>query len=373
MKQALAELRLKWSKLAVRDKLLSTLGLLALVAPLGSGVKLPVLALVGILFARRRLASNLMGLRVTRAIRRRELFLCFQPKIDLSKGRVEGVEALVRWSDPKRGLVSPADFIEGVEASIFGRALDSFVLSAAVEHAKTLEQSGRPTSVAVNLSPASFEDPELAGKLCALLDEADLSPDLLQIEVTERVLDAAPNAASVIATLGEHGIGVALDDFGVGYSALQRLVRLELQCLKIDRSFVAEMETNPRAAVIIAWAVTLAHELGATVVAEGVEDEDTVHRLRALGVDCIQGYFISKPLTAQELAVWLERTDTSFADRRRGLDRRLRPEVRKRRTERRSWEDRRSRELAERAGRAERRGQWMAGAPPRGTALSSTR
>ena len=342
MKQAVAELRLKWGKLAVRDKLLVMLAVAVLVAPLGSDLKLPALAVLLVLHARRRLASNLMGFRVNRAINKGQLFLCFQPKVNLEKGELAGVEALVRWADPKRGLVSPAAFIEGVEDSIFGRALDSFVLSAAIEHAKVLEESGLRTTVAVNLSPGSFEDPELPARLCDLLAEADLAPELLQIEVTERVLDAAPNAASVITTLGENGIGVALDDFGVGYSALQRLVHLDLQCLKIDRSFVADMETNERASVIVAWAVALAHQLGASVVAEGVETEDTVHRLRALGVDCVQGYFVAKPLTAQELAIWLERADKSFPDRRRGIERRSRPEVRKRTTERRSWEDRRA-------------------------------
>lgn len=348
MTPAFAELRLKWAKLAARDKLVVPLAVFVLVLPLDRDLRALALALLAAFYLRRRLASNLIGLRVNRAIHKGQLFLCFQPKIGLETGDLSGVEALVRWAHPRRGLVAPAEFIEGVEASIFGRALDSFVLSAAVDHAKVLESIGHPTPVAVNLSPASFEDPELADKLCALLAEADLAPNLLQIEVTERVLDAAPNAASVVRGLRAHGIGVALDDFGVGYSALQRLARLELECLKIDRSFVADMDTNSRAAVIVAWAVSLAHQLGATVIAEGVETEDTVHHLRALGVDCVQGYFISKPLTAQELAVWLDRADTTFPDRRRGIDRRRRPEARKVKPERRSWEDRRTDERVRR-------------------------
>jgi EAL domain-containing protein (putative c-di-GMP-specific phosphodiesterase class I) len=366
MRQALAELRLKWGKLPARDKLIAVLALLVLTVPLAVGISRawprgtmeaaivfePVaLALLAGLHWRRAVASNLVGLRVNRAIRNGELFLCFQPKVNLTTGELSGVEALVRWADPKRGLVSPSDFIEGVEASVFGRALDSFVLSAAIDEAKLLEAAGHATPVAVNLSPGSFEDPALASKLCARLTEANLEPDLLQIEVTERVLDAAPNAAAVIEALGDKGIGVALDDFGVGYSALQRLVRLKLECLKIDRSFIADMETNPRASVIVAWAVSLSHQLGATVVAEGVETEEMVHQLRALGVDSVQGYFVSKPLTTQELAVWLDRADTAFPERRGGIDRRERPEVRRPATERRSWSDRREVARARRIAR----------------------
>ena len=294
--------------------------------------------------ARRRLPRALAGLRLARAIRREELYLCFQPIIELVTGKAYALEALVRWAHPKRGLVMPAEFVDEVEAGPFAHALDTYVLEAAVRQAKALAAAGTPVPISVNLSVRSLDDPDFAERLVTLVAQHRLPARLVAIEVTERALEATPNAAAVVERLSAHGIGVALDDFGVGYSALQRLIRLPLASLKIDRSFVAEMERNERAAVVVHSAVELTHALGMTIVAEGIESEGMAHWLRELGVDCAQGYLVAKPMGVDELGGWLRGTRIRFSDRRR-RERRQAEEIRGESKERRSWSDRRTRRL----------------------------
>jgi EAL domain-containing protein (putative c-di-GMP-specific phosphodiesterase class I) len=163
-----------------------------------------------------------------------------------------------------------------------------------------------PCSIAVNLPPGVFQDLELPDRIAALRERFDLEPTDLQIEITEQVLDEGERPVTVAAQLASRGIAVALDDFGAGYSALQRLVRLPLHTLKIDRSIVMQMTDNPRASVVVESAVELARALGLQLtIAEGVETPELLQRLRGLGVDAAQGYVISRPLPADEFTAWL--------------------------------------------------------------------
>ena len=309
---------------------------------LAGGTVLPALVLALALAAYRASAvgRELFGLRLRWAIRRGHLHLLYQPQVGLDSGQLLGVEALVRWQHPRRGLIPPGEFVPRVEASRVARHLDDFVLETAVRQARELELGGTPLPVAVNLSAHSFEDPQLVERIGAVLDRHGLAPSRLWVEITESALEGTADAAAVLERLAECGVAVALDDFGVGYSALQRLVRLPLASLKIDRSFVIDMATNDRAAVVVYSAVELAHALNLTVVAEGVETESLLERLRAIGVDLAQGYLIAHPMRGEELARWQARFRPP-ADRRSGRDRRGRLEIRSAARERRSWADRR--------------------------------
>lgn len=310
---------------------------------LGQFLPVAVLLLVLAAYRARSLGRALFGIRVVSAIRRGQLHLVYQPQVGVETGRLVAVEALVRWTHPRRGSISPAAFVPRIEDSGFARRLDDFVLETAVRQARALQDAGSPVPVAVNLSASTFEDVGLVDRIGELLERHDLHPSLLQIEITESALDSSADAAEVLKQLGECGVAVALDDFGVGYSALQRLVRLPLASLKIDRSFVIDMATNDRAAVAVYSAVELGHALDLTVVAEGVETEELMDRLRSLGVDLAQGFLIARPLPASELLEW-QRLARPLGERRSGHDRRSRLEVRRLPRERRSWTDRRASE-----------------------------
>jgi EAL domain-containing protein (putative c-di-GMP-specific phosphodiesterase class I) len=291
---------------------------------------------------KRRTRDALVGLRVMQAISRDQLFVEYQPKVDLDTGATVGVEALLRWAHPRKGLVAPLSFIEATEGTMFARSLDSFVLGTAVAQAKQWELAGTPVPVAVNLSARTLDDRTLGPTIEQLLQSYSLPPALLELEITERALEQTAHAADCVRAIADLGVGLAVDDFGVGYSALQRLVRLPIDTLKIDRSFIAEMLDNRRAAIAVYSAVELAHALELDVVAEGIETEDTVHALRKLRVDCGQGYLFAKPLSAEALGRWLQSAQPRFGDRRSGDERRREPSARSALLERRSAIERRA-------------------------------
>ena len=240
--------------------------------------------------------------------------MVFQPKIALASGDVVGVEALVRWTHPRKGAVSPDRFVGDVERSFFGLAFDDFVLETAIAHATTFAAAGLHLPVAVNLSPCSLDDTGFPGKLGERLAAAGLPAELIEVEITERALDETGHADVVLDELARRGVSVALDDFGVGYSALKRLVRLPISTLKIDRFFISEMPANDRAAAIVFSAAELGRSLGLTVVAEGIEDAAVAEQLEALGVDHAQGFHFAAPLSPDDLLTWLDRSARTGAE-----------------------------------------------------------
>ncbi|MEU0554305.1 bifunctional diguanylate cyclase/phosphodiesterase [Dactylosporangium sp. NPDC006015] len=237
-----------------------------------------------------------------------ELVLYYQPKVALASGELCGVEALVRWHHPTRGLVAPAEFVPMAENTGLINLLTTHVLGRAVAQASAWRAAGWTVPVAVNLSPRCLTDPALRDRVEGLLTEHRLPAQLLRLEVTESAVMANPALAT--ATLrGLHRLGVRLsiDDYGTGYSSMAYLKQLPVDELKIDRSFVVNLSgADDDDAVLVRSAVDLGHNLGMTVVAEGVEHAVQVEALRRLGCDIAQGYHYARPEPADHLRPWLQ-------------------------------------------------------------------
>jgi len=243
-----------------------------------------------------------------RAVDEGELVLYYQPQVDLRTGAVSSVEALVRWMHPKRGLVGPDEFIPLAERTGLIKRLTRTVLTEAIRQARAWELAGLRMPIAVNLSMRNIHDPQLPQTIAQLLQRWDARPDLLRLEMTETVLAADPERAlQTMDSLRAMGVHIALDDFGIGYSSLAYLNRLPLDEIKIDRSFVIGMIDDESSATIVRATVELGHGLGYAVVAEGVENAETRQRLSALGCDAIQGFFIARPMPADQTAEWIGR------------------------------------------------------------------
>jgi diguanylate cyclase (GGDEF)-like protein/excisionase family DNA binding protein len=246
------------------------------------------------------------GLR--RALDRSELRVHYQPLIDLTDEHVTGVEALVRWQHPSRGLVGPSEFIPLAEESGLIVPLGRFVLETACHQLREwrAELTGRPLRVSVNLSGRQFGQPGLADEIADVLAANGLPPDALEIEITESVvMDADGPAVDTLAALRELGVGLVLDDFGTGYSSLAYLKQLPLDTIKIDRSFVTGLDQGDPNLPIVTAMIALAHGLGMGVVGEGVETPDQARRLRELGCDRAQGFRYAQPLPADEALSFL--------------------------------------------------------------------
>jgi diguanylate cyclase (GGDEF)-like protein len=242
-----------------------------------------------------------------RAIHEGELVVYYQPKASLTSGQITGVEALVRWQHPERGLLPPAEFIPAAEQTGVMRDLTAYVLDQALGDCARWRRLGRNLSVAVNLSTVNVLDRDLPDQLQRLLDRHSVPGHLLRLEVTENVIMADPeHAESVLGALRGLGVFVSLDDFGTGYSSLANLTRLAVDELKIDRSFVSGMSNDPHHAAIVRSTVSLGHALGLQVVAEGVERQEEWEQLAQDGCDEAQGYLLSPPVPATQLDLLLE-------------------------------------------------------------------
>ncbi|MEZ0494069.1 EAL domain-containing protein [Kineococcus sp. TBRC 1896] len=231
-----------------------------------------------------------------------QLRVHYQRIVAAGTHRVVGVEALVRWQHPERGLLAPGAFVPLAEGTPTMVALTTWVLERAVAQCAAWRAAGHDIGVSVNLSAALVQHPGLLGTVRAVLAEHRLEPGVLTLEVTETALLADPcGAAAVLAALRAAGARVSLDDFGTGYTSLTMLRQLEVDELKIDRTFVAAAAQAPVDAAIVRALVDLAHRLSMEVVAEGVEDERTAERVRALGADVLQGYHFARPVPAEEV------------------------------------------------------------------------
>ncbi|WP_051515567.1 putative bifunctional diguanylate cyclase/phosphodiesterase [Candidatus Blastococcus massiliensis] len=242
-----------------------------------------------------------------RAIEGGELVLHYQPKLALPTGRVDGVEALVRWQHPTRGLLYPDAFIDLAESAGLMAQLTDRVVDVALAQCRAWADRGRRLTMAVNVSPSNLVDEEFPDQVRALLARYDLPAACLVLEVTESLLmEDRERAVRVLRRLRDDGVGVAIDDYGTGYSSLAYLAALPVTELKLDRIFVGAMTGSPRAESIVTSTLQLAHALGLVLVAEGAEDQDTVDALAGLGCDVVQGYHLSRPLPAEALWTWLE-------------------------------------------------------------------
>jgi EAL domain-containing protein (putative c-di-GMP-specific phosphodiesterase class I) len=237
-----------------------------------------------------------------------QLELHYQPKVSLSSGAVVGVEALVRWRHPHRGLIFPDEFVPLAEHSGLMHRLTAYVVDTALEQAARWWSVGLEIPVAVNVSARDLHASTLADTIQNGLVRHGLPTAALRLELTERVLMSDPTrVGDTLAAMERLGVRLSLDDFGTGYSSLVLLQRLPVSEIKVDRSFVKRITTSPDDAKIVRSIVDLAHALGIEAVAEGVETEEVWDLLEDLGCDSAQGWYVSRPLPADRATEWLLR------------------------------------------------------------------
>ena len=252
-----------------------------------------------------------MDLRLRRAMQADEFFLVYQPIADMRAGRISGVEALIRWKDPERGVVSPADFIPVLEQTGLIVRAGHWVMERACRDAARWRADGATDlSLSVNVSPRQFAEPDFVESVVGVLAAARFPATKLQIEVTEGLL-LEPSDATLtkLEALADLGIRIAVDDFGMGYSSLAYLKRFRLHSLKIDRMFLHEVPLQARDAAILRAIIDLGHGLGLNVTAEGVETAEQFHELRRLGCDSAQGFLLARPMVEEKMAALLAQTE----------------------------------------------------------------
>ncbi len=237
-----------------------------------------------------------------RAIKNEEFLLHYQPKIDTKTGTINGAEALIRWENPKTGLVPPFEFIPIAEYSGLIGTIGEWVLATACKQVRTWLNMGiENCSVAVNFSTKQFHQQDLATRIKKILQENDLDPTYLVVEVTESaMMENMTSSMKILREIHALGASIALDDFGTGYSSLGHLKNFPLTYVKIDRSFVADIETNERDATLVKSIINMSHGMGLKVTAEGVENEIQSDLLQQYGCDEMQGYFFSRPVPVDE-------------------------------------------------------------------------
>jgi diguanylate cyclase (GGDEF)-like protein/PAS domain S-box-containing protein len=241
-----------------------------------------------------------------RALEERELTLFYQPKALLDDGEVHSVEALLRWRHPTRGLVPPDDFIPLAQETGLIKPLTLYVIDEALRQARAWHAEGLALSIAVNLSTRNLLDVNFPDEVAELLARREVAAEVLQFEITESTMLADPlRTRGILERLSAMGIRLSIDDFGTGYSSLAYLKRLPVSEIKIDRSFVMNMDQDEDDATIVRSTIDLGRNLGLTVVAEGVESRGIWDRLRALGCTVAQGYFLTRPVPPEELTDWL--------------------------------------------------------------------
>ena len=240
------------------------------------------------------------------AIEHDEFIVHYQPKVDLRTGTVQGVEALVRWEHPLRGLIPPDEFIPLAEHTGLIESLTTFVLNAALRQVADWREDGLNLKVAVNLSTRSLLNPNFPEEVSDALKRWRVPPSSLQLEITEHTILADPARASgILSTLSSMGVELSIDDFGTGYSSFVQLRRLPLTELKIDKSFVMNMEVDDNDAVIVRSLIELGRNLGLQVVAEGVESQEVSNELTNLGCHYAQGFYSSRPMPPDQVAQWM--------------------------------------------------------------------
>jgi len=248
-----------------------------------------------------------------RAMEREELLLHHQPAFDLRTGQIVGAEALLRWDHPQHGLMLPGEFIDLAEVSGLIQQVTHYVTERAVAAASMWPEWAAPLGVSINLSMRNLYDPDLCHWLQRLLQETRFPPSRLTVELTEsEVMDDPMLAVEVLGELRSIGVHTSIDDFGTGQSSLAYLKHLPIDELKIDRSFVGGMRGNESDATIVKSIIELGHNLGLTMVAEGVEDEDTLQMLLRFGCDRAQGFHLARAVPQEVLLPMLSDPDRAF-------------------------------------------------------------
>lgn len=262
-----------------------------------------------------------MEARLRRALERDELLVYYQPQLDIASGRIVGAEALVRWQDPEKGMIMPERFIHIAEETGLIISLGEYVLRSACRQARAWSDAGLPPlRLAVNLSPRQFAHPDLGGQIMGVLQDTGFDPTCLELEITESALmSEGGEAAILLQQLKTMGLCLAIDDFGTGYSSLSYLRNFPLDTLKIDKSFVRDIPHHRDDMEIATAIIELAHILGFTVLAEGVENESQLGFLRQHGCDLYQGFIFSPPVTASEFAALYKQNQSLFGSSERAI------------------------------------------------------
>ena len=236
------------------------------------------------------------------ALQQNELYLVYQPQLDVAEENFRSVEALIRWQHPKQGLISPLDFIPLAEENGLIIPIGDWVLRTACTEAAQWHQRGRPLQVAVNLSPLQIKNPDFVKNVLDILTETGFPPDKLVLEITEGALmEHSENTLATLLALREHHIQIALDDFGTGYSSMNYLKRLPINNIKVDQSFVRGLLDKKENLAIVRAIISLSKNLGFSVTAEGIESLNQAQVLKYFGCETLQGYYFSKPITMQEM------------------------------------------------------------------------
>ncbi|NEW09747.1 EAL domain-containing protein [Paenibacillus sp. SYP-B3998] len=242
-----------------------------------------------------------------RAVANEEFHLVYQPVVDSTSGRIVGLESLIRWNNAQLGRVSPAEFIPVAEETGLIHEIGEWVLKEACKQNKKWQDAGLPKlSVAVNLSSRQFNDSRLSGMIQNILEETGLSPQYLELEITESMSMDVKAASTTLYELKKLGVQVAMDDFGTGYSSLGYLKDFPIDKMKIDQSFIKGLKQSQVNAAIVHTMITMAHNLNLLVVAEGVETEEELQVVRACGCRLVQGYYFSPPSNAEQIGELLQ-------------------------------------------------------------------
>lgn len=231
-----------------------------------------------------------------------QLSLVYQPRIELASGRQCGVEALIRWTHPELGSVSPGEFVPLVEQTALGRPMTDWVVGAAIAQARCWIRSGRAMPVSINASALNLDEDDFAERMLTTAAQAGIAPSHLELEFTESAISRDPDRViEQLRELRSNGVAIAIDDFGTGYSNLSYLQQLPVTVLKIDQSFVRDMVTSGKDRMLVKTMIAMGHDLGYRVVAEGIETQSAFDMLTEWGCDEGQGYLMSKPIPAHEM------------------------------------------------------------------------
>jgi EAL domain-containing protein (putative c-di-GMP-specific phosphodiesterase class I)/FixJ family two-component response regulator len=245
---------------------------------------------------------------IARGLERGEFEPYFQPKVEMSSRRFVGAEANARWRHPQKGVIGPASFIDSIESDGLISELTNVILSQAARHCRLWKGARSDATISVNLSQALLSDVSVAARMRALVDSEHLEPERVIFEVTESVAASEPgHALENLSRLRMMGFGLSIDDYGTGYSSMQRLSRVPFTELKVDQSFVRNANTEPASRAVLESSLEMARKLGIDAVAEGIETQEQWDLLEKLGCPLAQGYFVAMPMDAGEFLDWVRR------------------------------------------------------------------
>jgi EAL domain-containing protein (putative c-di-GMP-specific phosphodiesterase class I) len=240
--------------------------------------------------------------RLRHAVENGELILHYQPQVDLTSGQISGAESLLRWTDPELGQVSPEVFVPIAEEYGLIIPISEWLVHETCRQGKQwLDKYNQPITMAVNISAVHLNGHDLEGLIAGILRQSGYDPQYLEMELTESsILNDPAQAIRTLVNIQRMGLQTSLDDFGTGYSSLNYLMRLPLNKLKIDRSFIQNLEKDSRSVAIVSAIIAMAHSLNLEVIAEGVEVESHIRLLHKMKCDILQGYYIAKPMSARD-------------------------------------------------------------------------